>query len=287
MYDFPQVEKFIQEQALKDTSKECCGLLSQDGDDMTAIPCENISETPDLSFVISPFDVARHRKTHNVIGYYHSHLKGQPSTHKKYDRLVSEKLKMVSLIYNVDTEQFSTYVPKLKHVPYTGRPFIPGIFDCFTLVQDYYKHDLNIDLIDPAESVENIYKAKEGKPYDERLREYYEKWDFSDPDELKNIINLRYTISNFIEIKDKIKNKFWVLDHFLGHGFKEATGGLRKGDIILLNLDIYGVEPDYPSHCVVFIGRGDVLHHPIGSRSRIAKYGKFYQEKTCHKLRYK
>ena len=290
MDNLVEIKKFVKEESLKDTSKESCGLCLKRGSTTIAVPCLNVSPKPGAHFIISPLDIMELSKTGKVVGFYHSHIEDEKFTLSEYDRLVREKLNLDSLIYSIQHDKFIYYHPNQHKPKYLGRPFIIGLYDCINLVQDYYKYSLNIKIPDPIESVQKIYKIKEeGIPCPTLLKPYYDKWDFSDPEEFNNIIKLRYDPTSFYKIKEKIKNRFWVKEHFLANGFKNVNNinDVKKSDVILLDLSVDGKLPPYPSHCGIFVENNEIIHHPLGATSRRAIYGKLYKDRTSNILRHK
>lgn len=280
------IKDFIKADCLKDTSEERCGVIVGSRGDVVAIPCKNISPNPSDHFVISPIDLAEIRKTSTLLGYYHSHLNDHQYELSKYDRLVSSRLNLYSIIYSIKTDTFNDFQPHANDfISYLGRPFITGIFDCYTLIQDYYKHEFNIKLTDPVDSVRMIYAVKEGAPCPEALKPFYDSWDFSDPNELENIIRLRYDIMNFGEISKKIVNSAWLIEHFLANKFTKVNS-IREGDIILVNLPVQGMTPTFPTHCLLSLGGNEVVHHPYGGESERLLYGRYLNRSTMCILRH-
>ena len=280
------IKEFIKQDCLKDVSEERCGVIANCNGVLKAIPCQNISPNPSEHFVISPLDLAEIKKTSTLLGYYHSHLDNHAYKLSKYDRLVSSRLNLYSIIYCIKTDKFNDFQPHVNDfISYLGRPFVTGIFDCYTLVQDYYRHELNIKLTDPLDSVRKIYEVKEGASCPQALKPFYDSWDFSDPNELENIIRLRYDIMNFGEISQKIVNGAWLLEHFLASKFNKVNN-IRKGDVILVNLPIGNTRPTFPTHCLISLGGNEVIHHPYGKESERLLYGKYLNRETMHVLRH-
>ena len=79
------------------------------------------------------------------VAYYHSHESS--SEFSDEDRIVSEAIKLPAILFNKSGGDFKIYRPNGNRIPYDGRPFIVGYADCLILVKDYYKNQLNIDLI--------------------------------------------------------------------------------------------------------------------------------------------
>ena len=184
----PELKSQLKEHALSDTTKECCGLFVNDG---KYIPLQNESKNPSESFVIELASIREIENKQNIIGIFHSHLDG---TFSGVDKHISEIKKIPSIIYKIKEDEFEIYEPIGLEIPYCGRSYAIGIFDCFTLIQDYYKRELNIN-------ISNVdYK-------------------------------FRYSM-NFSEIEDNTPDNKVTINHLLQNGFSEVKN-LKKHDIIL------------------------------------------------------
>lgn len=67
---------------------------------------------------------------------------------------------IVILAKNTGKYDFSIPQAYEELAPYTGRPFIHGKWDCFTLLKDYYARELNVQL-PPVEYFDNWWKKGE------------------------------------------------------------------------------------------------------------------------------
>lgn len=138
-----EIKKEIKEHALDEFPKECCGLIVPKDGGYKIVKCRNLFNSEN-KFFIDP-DIFNHYDNRNFTIVYHSH------THEKYadfseeDKLTSNKIKKDFLMYNVINDEFKYYEPKDVIIPILNRIFFPPIFDCATLVVDYYKQILNID----------------------------------------------------------------------------------------------------------------------------------------------
>lgn len=155
--DFSKQKKEIEEYILSQYPKEACGLLTKE----EFIPMENVSTFPEKSFKMLPEKYAHLLK--DTIAIIHSHCKN-PREQEFWDirtpsceDIEGQKLSAIPwLIFG--TEGFTVtdpiQLPRIKTKEYLRRPFIWFIYDCYTLVQDFYKFNLEISLPD--------HKAKEG-----------------------------------------------------------------------------------------------------------------------------
>ena len=120
----------------------------------TFIPCKNISDRPLSNFKIDPLIFVKHYKQTTAI--IHSHVtKKSPQvldirSPSITDLAHQKKLPIPWLIYGTDGKNCLPPVklPRICSSNYLGRPFIWFIFDCYTLVQDYYFFEKGIKLAD-------------------------------------------------------------------------------------------------------------------------------------------
>lgn len=185
------VKEQIKQEVLKNPEVENCGLIF---DNDTIFPCQNISKNPKESFIINPADLEKAKLTGNIIAFYHNHL--SLSDFSELDKYISEQTKLKCFLYINTDDSLKIYEPKGNYeVSYIGRPFVIGIFDCLTLICDYYNREYNIKVSDID--------------HPDRLNN--EKWkDFADNNEQNAIL----------------------LNHFQNQGFS-IVNNLQIGDLIL------------------------------------------------------
>ena len=81
------------------------------------------------------------------------------------------------------------------------------------------------------------------------------------------------------------EDEFWAhghspfLDHFAACGFREVSEA-QAGDALLMRFHGGSI----PHHCGVYLGKGEMLHHPRNQFSRIEQWGR-YMAHTTHILR--
>jgi proteasome lid subunit RPN8/RPN11 len=132
--------KKIIDLAEKKPNEEICGFVYLD---RLLNPCitEEVNQSDDKvnSFYISP---SRFLEVENIIGVYHSHVKdsAKPSN---LDLLNSEETGLPFLIYsNTDKDFWLNYPESYEPMKLTGRPFVRGFYQCFTLIKDYFEIEL-------------------------------------------------------------------------------------------------------------------------------------------------
>lgn len=132
---------------------EACGFILSKGNKSFAIAVENESPEPRTQFLINPDSYIKAMQQGNIIGVWHSHV-DEPPTPSVADIAGCESSNLTWLIIAInkteaDDFEFShieTIEPSGKKVELTGRPYVFGVFDCYSLVADYLaeKHQIYI-----------------------------------------------------------------------------------------------------------------------------------------------
>jgi proteasome lid subunit RPN8/RPN11 len=138
----------LRKHALTNVPKECCGFIlgaPPHFEEPEIWPCDNLSNVPEKSFEISPQKHLMAINTGRLIAYYHSHPEG-PAEFSESDKHHSEVVGLASFLYSLKEDKLSYYCPKSLETPLEGRNFTMHVHDCLTLVLDYYKVHLGIDL---------------------------------------------------------------------------------------------------------------------------------------------
>jgi proteasome lid subunit RPN8/RPN11 len=139
------LKRDIKNQCLLNKTRESCGLIVKNNKEKNIFPCGNISKEFN-KFIINPNDYLQASlKYEKIIGVYHSHI-NQNNDFSEFDKLNSKNHNLYFVLYNINTDSFKEYNPISEENPYVGINFCYGVNDCFSLVQKYYKNELNINL---------------------------------------------------------------------------------------------------------------------------------------------
>ncbi|NBW09897.1 MAG: hypothetical protein EBR82_17915 [Caulobacteraceae bacterium] len=140
-----KIKNFIKKEALLNNPNECCGFIIQEDEKFRCIPINNISQNPKENFEILSLDFLKVKQKYKKIYYiYHSHTNENQEITEK-DKTCSENLMVPIIMYNINHDILKIYEPiKIKN-EYIGRYYEHGRYDCFKLIEDYYRNELNIN----------------------------------------------------------------------------------------------------------------------------------------------
>lgn len=140
----PDTYTHILAHAKAEYPRECCGVVIIFKGREKYIPCRNVS--PELgNFIIDKEDYANAEDIGEIVKIVHSHPSESPNP-SAADLVAIEQTGIPWIIVNPLTEVFTETSPSGYKAPLIGRPFYHGLLDCYALVRDYYKSELNIDL---------------------------------------------------------------------------------------------------------------------------------------------
>lgn len=120
--------------------RECCGLLCIKNGEEVYYPCENIS-VDNQAFILSPFDFARINAISTIKAIVHSHC-NEAAIPSAMDLVSCETTKLPWYIVSIPTETWHYWEPERYKVRLTGRDYVYGKFDCYSLVRDWYAENL-------------------------------------------------------------------------------------------------------------------------------------------------
>lgn len=125
----------------EDGEKESCGFLLSNGE---IYPCENKSQTPQEEFIIEATLYTKIEKETGIIAIWHSHANGNGKFTAADVDLVNRTQKPL-ILYDVHHNELKAIDPS-GNTPLLDRTFVYGIYDCFSLVRDYYKQEKEIEI---------------------------------------------------------------------------------------------------------------------------------------------
>lgn len=132
---------------------EACGFIVAKGKKSVPIVCHNVAEIPQQQFRISSEEYAKAADQGEIIAVWHTHVNLPPAP-SDADKASCEMMGMPYLIQSIflneDGDKSFSDIQLLEptgfEMPYLERPYVFGVFDCWTLVRDYYKREYGITL---------------------------------------------------------------------------------------------------------------------------------------------
>ena len=143
------------------TNLEICGFILSSPEGPVIEPAKNCAEIPASQFRFEAAEYLRQSNSGKLIGLYHSH----PSTSSALstaDKVLAESYQLPLAVYSVPEDAFNIYTPNGYIVPLVGRSFVLGCHDCASLVLDYYRQELKIELPDMEHSVQCLVTGWSG-----------------------------------------------------------------------------------------------------------------------------
>lgn len=225
-------KEFIKSHALEEFPKECCGIILSNN----IIRCDNVAEHKEKQFIIDSSIVQKYKE--DIISIYHSHP-NEP-TFSQSDIYISEKLDVPYVLYDCKSEQFSEYMPRGTTIPYEGRPFLNGVFDCIELTREFYREKLNI-----------LINGQPEHPY----RYYFHKWITE-------------------ETKRQYSGETCVQKFLNNNGFVEVATP-KKHDILTMSSALIPA----PINLAIYLKNNTILHYHR-NMSRIDIYSNYFRKFT-------
>lgn len=167
----PLIQRDFTEYAKAQAPKEACAFVVNKNGVEHLVPVENNHWTPEQAFLIRPENWAAATNIGPILSIVHSHPV-TPAIASTADKVMCEESRLPWHIYSLESDTWAHLFPTGWKAPLHGREFIFGVLDCYSLVRDYYRERLNIQLNDYYRE-ENFWKK--GAPL---YRQNFEKEGF-------------------------------------------------------------------------------------------------------------
>lgn len=134
----------FQAHAADEYPRECCGLLVQRGRRVEYVRCDNVADSPEQEFRISPAEYVAAEDVGIIVGVCHSHpdATSRPSVR---DIAICSEGDVPWHILSWPEADLRTITPEAA--PLIGRPFCHGTdFDCYGLIRDWYERERGVTL---------------------------------------------------------------------------------------------------------------------------------------------
>ena len=169
IYTVEELDRHVEEvkaHALEEFPKESCGVLTPDGyRSMT-----NISSTPEETFEFKREEQIEVSDSH--IAVIHSHTKSGERSGAPFPSMQDMQSQILTAkpwgILGCDGESCTSLVwfgDQVERRPLLDRPFIYGVYDCYSLGRDYYREKLGIIVEDVPRDWAWWEKDKDGDMY--------------------------------------------------------------------------------------------------------------------------
>jgi len=140
----------IQEYAKSKYPEESCGLIVKEFDELTFVECENTAKDKINHFAIDNSVMIKHSQY--LFSIFHSHVESSTPAVTLSDINTCEAWNVpgsIVFLSHLDNKLCSDVVLYGKDIIYNtlkGRRYYYNVFDCFTLIRDFYFTTFNIDL---------------------------------------------------------------------------------------------------------------------------------------------
>ncbi len=107
---------------------------------------------------MDPNDYLLASKAGTITHIIHSHV-NEPATPSQPDLVACEATNLPWIIVSVPTNTWATCKPKGYKAPLIGREYSYGILDCYSLIRDWYRDVLKIEIMDFTREEEGWWKT--------------------------------------------------------------------------------------------------------------------------------
>jgi proteasome lid subunit RPN8/RPN11 len=237
----PQTIATIQEICIAEYPKEACGVV----ENRKVIIGKNIAKQPERDFALDPNIWGKVKKADFI---WHSHCNDTDLSFADIETCKAIKIPMYLFSLPIGLEY---YYDPITIQPLIGRKFVYWAADCWTVIADWYKLELGIELQDHPRELKN----EEGLYY----------WDQPDWDAYQQDLPISF---------DRL----------------QPGTPLERGDVILMTMrwnSPPGIET--PNHVAVVDNaeKSEVIHHLLDQLSKRDIYGDEFRRLTHSVWRYR
>ena len=136
-----KIKKQISDYCSINKDIETCVLILDNGQ---IVKCLNNKQNTNNFFKIAAQDYLLATKQGKIVACFHSHV-GDNDNFSLFDHINCKNHKIIFILYNVNSKIFKVLEPE-KTLNFIGRDFNIISANCYTLIQDYYKEILNIEI---------------------------------------------------------------------------------------------------------------------------------------------
>jgi proteasome lid subunit RPN8/RPN11 len=260
--DIKIFDKDILEQ-IKDLSKEnlkeeICGFIYLKNNKQKIFKCQNISSQKDKKFIINPEDFERCSYYGQIISVFHSHINNRGFSEE--DIIESLKNQIPYALYNIRQDKFYFFDSiKYKHYEkYINIPYRNGYDDCWSIIQKYFKNELNINFSDPEP----------------------DRYDYEDEFEWNRLKKARCNYDPFSWEYD-VRQSFFNSNGLFKIPFNSFED-IKVNDILIIK---YPWQP-FSTFGAIYLGDGLILEHVNQEPSKICSIRKGHKKSIQYILRY-
>jgi len=135
----------IREHVAAEYPNEACGVIIQEGISQKYVPCRNVAEKPQEDFVMHTADYLTAQQRGDVLMVVHSHPDVAYLVPSETDRIQCDHSGLEWGIMSWPDGDWCTLCPRGER-DYTGRVWVLGHADCWSLIMDWYRREYGIVL---------------------------------------------------------------------------------------------------------------------------------------------
>lgn len=233
---------------------ECCGVIAQNiaNGEISYIRLDNVAHDKKSHFEIDPIAYIELEQSFSIKAIVHSHPDGEPlPSDVDKAQMGLHGIDWVICGFGDDYCDIRRHKPKSYISPLLGRDYHHGVQDCYSLVRDYYKRELDITLPDFART-DDWWEDENHEPLYENN---FKKAGFVKVDDLQQHDVILCRVGR---------------THHVNHALVYLGDGKLKS------------EKTTP-----VVGDSLVIHHPHGRLSVREIYGENWQKRTALIVRHK